>query len=232
MFYKVVRRLKYDDGDEFVSIYAAGKAAVEYVPGKWSEPPAFLRERGYGLFIYADEADAHLAAAEAYGGEVWECEAENVRPAPLGAGLDLGALKDGRLEPAATIEPRALWADRVRLLRPRPCEIFYKVMRREGYRLYSLWATGPARVAYYPDVIVKSASPGYGFCVTPDLEIACQIANDALGLGINAEIWAVEVIGCDQNLPDWLEAVAPEDPARGWPYETWMASAIRPLRPI
>jgi hypothetical protein len=234
-FYKVVRRFRYDDGDQFASVYAAGKAAVEYVPGQWAEPPAFLKERGYGLFVYADEADAHLAAADAYGGEVWECEAENVRPVPLGAGLDLGELKEGRFVPAASIEPRSLWADRVRLLRPVTCEIFYKVVRRENYRLYSLWAEGPARVAYYPDIIVKSVSPGYGFCVTPSLETAVAIANDAQGLGVEAEIWVVDGIGEDYaNLPPWVEGVAPGDPAKGWDHypDTRMVGAIRLLRPI
>lgn len=109
--YKIVRVVERPGQVIRVSLVAPGRAGVEYVPGMPSEPPAHLKQAGYGLLAY-ESIEAAVGDLARVGRvllvELWEAEADSISRA-LPPQLNPIALGDGVMEevpngwPAGTV---------------------------------------------------------------------------------------------------------------------------------
>ena len=99
--YKLVRR----ERDKLISLFAPGKAKVQYKPHEWTEAPEWLAKNGYYLTAFKDAKDAKVY--DQIGDyELWEAEAESiVQRLPHYA--DSVGLFEGKIIPLGT----ELWPD-------------------------------------------------------------------------------------------------------------------------
>lgn len=92
-YFKVVR--KTFDSKKRISSFSRGAAMVEYEVGKLATPPAWLKERGYGLTVFDNLKDAAKYAGHSY--EVYTCAVMGPAREPLPI-MDIGHLRNGRLQ--------------------------------------------------------------------------------------------------------------------------------------
>jgi hypothetical protein len=98
-YYKVT--IDFDGRQDSCSAYG-GKANVRYQINSWSEAPAWLSEKGYGLFVFdslkkAQKFSKYLSLT---GLKIWECEIEGKFPS-LPVPLSRSYLECGYLLPVA-----------------------------------------------------------------------------------------------------------------------------------
>ncbi len=97
-YYKVT--IDFDGRQDSCSAYG-GKANVRYSRYSWSEPPAWLSEKGYGLFVFDNLKHAkkfykNLSCPDL---RIWQCEIED-RFASLPLPLYRSYLDCGYISPA------------------------------------------------------------------------------------------------------------------------------------
>lgn len=96
--YKVVRK----EDRKLVSVFAKGKAQVEYCVNKWAEAAPYLAAAGWHLFVFftkvkaLDFAERNVAWPQ---GRLFAAEAEELLPLPIGA-LDGPAMEQGLIRPS------------------------------------------------------------------------------------------------------------------------------------
>lgn len=108
-YYKVVTHVfrGYPSLRGLYSCIASDKACVKYEPGKWVEAPKWLQEAGFHLFVFDTIENAlafcpgvlftRIPTSAICRQELWECEAEDVFPAPERL-ADIWSLDRGEIE--------------------------------------------------------------------------------------------------------------------------------------
>jgi hypothetical protein len=90
---KVYKVVKHIEGEGLFSVKTYGKAQVKYEPGKWAQPPEFLQDKKYDLFVFRTLQDAkdYFKYVRTYRNihslheedlQLWEAETEVIFPPP------------------------------------------------------------------------------------------------------------------------------------------------------
>lgn len=108
------------DGRQCSCFTYGGKASVSYYENFWSEPPTWLSEKGYGLFVFDSLKNARKFYKKFIcpDHKIWECEIEDKfasLPLPLYRDyLDCGYISP---DPYAEFPEGTVMAKKVKLIR-------------------------------------------------------------------------------------------------------------------